>query len=51
MALYAVGACYFFFYSKNQLVAKTAEEEFALLAAAELDLQSDEEEEALPQLV
>ena len=44
IALYALGACYFFFYSKNQLVAKTAEEEFALLAAAELDLQQDDED-------
>jgi ethanolamine permease len=48
IALYALGACYFFFYSKNQLVAKTAEEEFALLAAAELDLQQDDEEEQKP---
>jgi ethanolamine permease len=43
LALYAAGACYFFFYSRHQLVAKTAEEEFALLAAAELDLQQEEE--------
>jgi ethanolamine permease len=45
IALYALGACYFFFYSKNHLVAKTAQEEFALLANAELDLQQEDEEQ------
>ena len=49
IVLYTLGACYFFFYSKNQLVANTAEEEFALLAAAELDLQQDDEEKKNPQ--
>jgi hypothetical protein len=29
-------------------VAKTAEEEFALLAAAELDLQDDDDEDQTP---
>ena len=41
MILYVLGALYYFFYSKNQLVAKTASEEFDLLAAAELDLEED----------
>jgi ethanolamine permease len=36
--LYIVGALYFFLYSKNHLVAKTAEEEFAMLEKAESDL-------------
>ncbi|WP_419770445.1 MAG: ethanolamine permease [Candidatus Marinarcus sp.] len=36
--LYVIGALYFFLYSKNHLVAKTAEEEFAMLEAAEADL-------------
>ena len=39
MILYVLGAMYYFFYSKNQLVAKTAAEEFDLLAAAERDLE------------
>ncbi|CAH0990428.1 putative amino acid permease YhdG [Sinobacterium norvegicum] len=38
IVLYVVGALYFFLYSKNHLVAKTAEEEFEMLAAAEEDL-------------
>ncbi len=38
LVLYAIGALYYFFYSKNHLVAKTAEEEFAMLEAAEADL-------------
>lgn len=36
--LYVIGALYYFLYSKNHLVAKTAEEEFAMLEAAEADL-------------
>lgn len=36
--LYIVGALYFFLYSKNHLVAKTAQEEFAMLERAESDL-------------
>lgn len=36
--LYVVGALYYFLYSKNHLVAKTAEEEFAMLEQAESDL-------------
>ncbi|WP_024955090.1 ethanolamine permease [Sulfurospirillum arcachonense] len=38
IVLYVIGALYFFLYSKNHLVAKTAEEEFAMLEAAEADL-------------
>jgi ethanolamine permease len=36
--LYIIGALYFFMYSKNHLVAKTADEEFAMLEKAESDL-------------
>ena len=36
--LFAIGAAYYFAYSKHHLVAKTADEEFAMLAAAEADL-------------
>ncbi|XOB61267.1 ethanolamine permease [Campylobacterota bacterium DY0563] len=36
--LYVIGALYYFLYSKNHLVAKTAEEEFAMLEQAESDL-------------
>jgi ethanolamine permease len=39
MVLYAIGAGYFFFYSKNHLVAKTAAEEFEMLAEAEAELE------------
>jgi len=39
--LYAIGASYYFFYSKNHLVAKTADEEFAMLEQAESDLSSE----------
>jgi len=38
IVLYVIGALYFFLYSKNHLVAKTAEEEFEMLAAAEEEL-------------
>jgi len=36
--LYVIGALYYFLYSKNHLVAKTAQEEFAMLEQAESDL-------------
>ncbi len=36
--VYVIGALYYFLYSKNHLVAKTAEEEFAMLEQAESDL-------------
>ena len=35
IVLYVIGALYYFLYSKNHLVAKTPEEEFEMLAAAE----------------
>ena len=38
--LFAVGAAYFFLYSRNTLVAKTADEEFALVADAEESLEA-----------
>ncbi|SDW83366.1 amino acid permease [Marinobacter mobilis] len=46
LLLFVVGAAYYFGYSKHRLVAKTAEEEFALLAQAEHDL--DDEPVAVP---
>lgn len=36
--LYVIGALYYFLYSKNHLIAKTPEEEFAMLEQAESDL-------------
>jgi len=36
--LYIIGTLYYFLYSKNHLVAKTAEEEFAMLEQSESDL-------------
>ena len=38
LVLYVIGALYYFLYSKNHLVAKTPEEEFEMLAAAENEL-------------
>ena len=38
IGLYVIGALYYFLYSKNHLVAKTPEEEFEMLAAAEDEL-------------
>ena len=38
IVLYVIGALYYFLYSKNHLVAKTPEEEFEMLAAAENEL-------------
>lgn len=42
LVLFVVGAAYFFFYSKHHLVAKTADEEFALLQQAEAELKEEE---------
>ena len=38
MILFAIGAAYFYLYSQHHLVAKTAEEEFAMLETAQQDL-------------
>tara|TARA_B110000037_G_scaffold55709_1_gene68150 strand:- start:2758 stop:4149 length:1392 start_codon:yes stop_codon:yes gene_type:complete len=38
IVLYVIGALYYFLYSRNHLVAKTPEEEFEMLAAAENEL-------------
>ena len=38
IVLYKIGELYYFLYSKNHLVAKTPEEEFEMLAAAENEL-------------
>ncbi|RXJ86678.1 ethanolamine permease [Arcobacter sp. CECT 8985] len=40
LIIYAIGAIYYFFYSKNTLVAKTADEEFAMLEQAESELEA-----------
>lgn len=40
IVLFIAGAAYYFFYSKNHLVAKTAEEEFALVVASPEELDS-----------
>ncbi|WP_192034689.1 ethanolamine permease [Halomonas sp. YLGW01] len=42
LVLFAIGAAYYFLYSKNTLVAKTADEEFALVADAESSLEDAE---------
>ncbi|MFT7005246.1 MAG: ethanolamine permease [Sulfurimonas sp.] len=39
--LYAIGAIYYFAYSKNHLVAKTAEEEFSMIQQAEHELEQE----------
>ena len=41
VVLFVIGAAYFFGYSRNHLVAKTAAEEFAMLEAAEHELDDD----------
>lgn len=45
VVLFAVGAVYFFLYSRHHLVAKTAAEEFDLLARAESDLDTPDTED------
>lgn len=42
IVLFVLGAAYFFVFSRHHLVAQTAEEEFALLAQAESDLDEHE---------
>ena len=42
IVLFVLGAAYFFVFSRHQLVAETADEEFALLAQAESDLDAGE---------
>lgn len=39
--LYVIGAIYYFAYSKNHLLAKTADEEFAMIEQAELELEHE----------
>ncbi|WP_203143033.1 ethanolamine permease [Marinobacter mangrovi] len=48
IVLFVIGAVYYFVYGKNHLVAKTAEEELALVLDAEHAL--DEEDEASPEV-
>ncbi|KXO13846.1 Ethanolamine permease [Moritella sp. JT01] len=42
LGLFVIGGLYYFFVSRHNLVAGSAEEEFALLSQAELELQADE---------
>lgn len=42
LGLFVIGGLYYFFVSKHNLIADSAEEEFALLSQAELELQPDE---------
>ena len=42
LILFVIGGAYYFFYSKHHLVAKTAEEEFDMLAEAESALEADQ---------
>ncbi len=41
LILFVIGALYYFAYSRHHLVAKSADEEFAMLALAESELQSE----------
>jgi ethanolamine permease len=41
IVLFAIGAAYYFGHSSKHLVAKSADEEFAMLADAESDLVTD----------
>ncbi|MCZ0739007.1 ethanolamine permease [Vibrio diabolicus] len=41
MGLFLIGGVYYGLYSRNKVVAATAEEEFAMLSVAELELESD----------
>ncbi|WP_253651361.1 MULTISPECIES: ethanolamine permease [unclassified Vibrio] len=41
MGLFLIGGVYYGLYSRNKLIAATAEEEFAMLSVAELELESD----------
>lgn len=48
LVLFVIGAAYYFLYSRNTLVAKTAEEEFQLVADAESSLSHDVPPAATP---
>ena len=41
LGLYAIGGAYYALYSRNNLVASTAEEEFAMLSVAEQELEAE----------
>lgn len=42
LLLFALGAVYYFLFSRHNLIAQTAEEEFRLIARAEADLETAE---------
>ncbi|HJO36437.1 MAG TPA: ethanolamine permease, partial [Gammaproteobacteria bacterium] len=48
LLLFAAGAAWFFAYSRHHPVARTAVEEFALLAQAEASLEGDAAPAATP---
>ncbi|MFV0576635.1 MAG: hypothetical protein ACK5NC_14635 [Vibrio sp.] len=41
MGLFLIGGVYYGLYSRNKLVARSAEEEFSMLAMAEQDLNTE----------
>jgi len=47
LGLFVIGGLYYFFVSQHNLIAGSAEEEFALLSQAELELQADESGEVV----
>ncbi|EPP6382113.1 ethanolamine permease [Vibrio alginolyticus] len=47
MGLFLIGGVYYGLYSRNKLVAATAEEEFAMLSVAELELELELESDAV----
>ncbi len=48
LVIFLIGAAYYFGYSKNHLVAKSAEEEFALLQQADSELYLEDEDASSP---
>ncbi len=47
LGLFVIGGLYYFFVSQHNLIAGSAEEEFALLSQAELELEADEKGEVV----
>lgn len=45
LVLFIIGAAYYFAYSRYHLVAKSADEEFAMLAQAESELDNDDDDD------
>mgnify|MGYP006401707959 FL=1 len=51
IVLFVIGSAYYFLYSRNRLVAKTADEELALILDAESSLEGEVVPEVTPQPV